>query len=202
MQVENNDSIKEYYVKLHNMYKNAVNMLTAINQSLSTKASEITIDLANTDNTTTTVRIPSFLYLENKIEQLDNNFSNLFDMPNSGEAWFSKSSNMYKLKMIKSNVAPLAPEFSTNNIYASLKEMFPDSSRTIRNWINRGYLNAKRIDLRKQARHDVDNRECAILYIDGETVQKSREDSPFLLLKQQTNGVPMINFKSCWKPQY
>ena len=66
MQVENNDSIKEYYVKLHNMYKNAVNMLTAINQSLSTKASEITIDLANTDNTTTTVRIPSFLYLENK----------------------------------------------------------------------------------------------------------------------------------------
>ena len=122
MQVENNDSIKEYYVKLHNMYKNAVNMLTAINQSLSTKASEITIDLANTDNTTTTVRIPSFLYLENKIEQLDNNFSNLFDMPNSGEAWFSKSSNMYKLKMIKSNVAPLAPEFSTNNIYASLKD--------------------------------------------------------------------------------
>ena len=123
MQVENNDSIKEYYVKLHNMYKNAVNMLTAINQSLSTKASEITIDLANTDNTTTTVRIPSFLYLENKIEQLDNNFSNLFDMPNSGEAWFSKSSNMYKLKMIKSNVAPLAPEFSNNNIYARHSKM-------------------------------------------------------------------------------
>ena len=27
---------------------------------------------------------------------------------------------------------------------------------------------AKRIDLRKQARHDIENRECAILYIDGE----------------------------------
>ena len=29
-------------------------------------------------------------------------------------------------------------------------------------------LIAKRIDLRKQARHDIENRECAILYIDGE----------------------------------
>ena len=36
-----NNSLKEYYVKLQGMYNNAVNLLTAINQSLSTSASEV-----------------------------------------------------------------------------------------------------------------------------------------------------------------
>lgn len=120
--VESNNSIKEYYIKLHSMYQNAINMLTAINQSLSTKASEITVNIADTDDTTSTVRIPSFLYLENKLEQLDNNFSNLFNMPDSGEAWFNKSSNMYKLEMVRANTAPEKPTFTSNNIYASLKD--------------------------------------------------------------------------------
>ena len=92
--VESNNSIKEYYIRLQSMYQTALNMLTAINQSLSTKASEIVVNVADTDDTTTTVRIPSFLYLESKIEQLDNNFNNLFSMPASGEAWFNKSSDM------------------------------------------------------------------------------------------------------------
>ena len=120
--IESNDSLKEYYVKLNGLYKNALNLLTAINQSLSTNSSEITVTIADTDDVETTVRIPSFLYLENKLEQLDNNFSNLFNMPESGEAWFNKSSNMYKLEMVRSNTAPITPEFSTTDIYASLKD--------------------------------------------------------------------------------
>ena len=62
-QVNNTDSLKDYYVKLQGLYNNAVNILTAINQSLVSNASEITIDVADTDDTTTTVRIPSFLYM-------------------------------------------------------------------------------------------------------------------------------------------
>ena len=120
--VESNNSMKEYYIRLQSMYQTALNMLTAINQSLSTKASEIVVNVADTDDTTTTVRIPSFLYLESKIEQLDNNFNNLFSMPASGEAWFNKSSDMYKLKMVKSSSAPLSPVLSTGNVYASIKD--------------------------------------------------------------------------------
>lgn len=116
-----NNSLKEYYVKLQGMYNNAVNLLTAINQSLSTSASEVSITVADMDSTESIVRIPSFLYLENKLEQLENNFSALFEMPQSGEAWFNNNSNMYKLELVKSNTAPLIPEFSNDKIFANTK---------------------------------------------------------------------------------
>lgn len=121
-QINITDSLKDYYVKLQGLYENAVNILTAINQSLVSNASEITVDIADTDDTTTTVRIPSFLYMENKIEQLENNFNNLFELPNSGDAWFTKSQDMIKLKMVRSNTAPLSPVMQLNNVYASITD--------------------------------------------------------------------------------
>lgn len=120
--INTTDSLKDYYVKLQGLYENAVNILTAINQSLVSNASEITVDIADTDDTTTTVRIPSFLYMENKIEQLENNFNNLFELPNSGDAWFTKSQDMIKLKMVRSNTAPLSPVMQLNNVYASITD--------------------------------------------------------------------------------
>ena len=122
----NNDSLKEYYIKIEKMMSNAVNILTAINQSLTSQSSEITIDLINTDttdNSLTSLRIPSYLYLENRVEQLDNIISNLFTIPKSGEAWFHKSSDMFKLSLVKSNNAPIVPLISnTSNIGFNIKE--------------------------------------------------------------------------------
>lgn len=122
----NNNSIKEYYIKLEKMMHNAVNILTAINQSLSTQSPEISINLVNTDqndNSSTSLRIPSYLYLENKIEQIDNIISNLFKIPKSGEAWFEKTANMYKLSLVKSSNAPVIPEISNlNNLGFSIKD--------------------------------------------------------------------------------
>lgn len=122
----NNDSIKEYYIKIEEMMNNAVNLLTAINQSLSTQSPEITVDLINTDNsdqTKTSIRIPSYLYLENKLEQLDNTISNLFTIPKSGEAWFTKASDMFKLSLVKSTNAPVIPEISNDaNVGFNVKD--------------------------------------------------------------------------------
>lgn len=119
-----NDTLKEYYVKLEGLWNNVTNVLFAINQSLHTNSSEITVQIADTDNTSTTVRIPSFLYLENKLEVLSNNFSNLFNMPKSGEAWFNTNTNnnMYKLEMVRSNTAPNTPIINTNNIVSSITD--------------------------------------------------------------------------------
>jgi len=111
------DTLKEYYVNLQSMYTNVVNMLTAINQSLSTTASEVLVDIIDSDETKTTVRIPSFLYLENKLEQLQSNFNALFSIPETGEAWFNEASNMHKLQLVKSTSAPLKPIIDTNNIH-------------------------------------------------------------------------------------
>lgn len=117
-----NESLKEYYIKLQRLYDNCYNMLTAVNQSLSTNASEITVSVADTDDTTTTLRIPSFLYMENKLEQVENTLSSLFSMPDSGEAWFSKSSNMYKLNLVRSGTAPIMPTISSDTVYAGFNE--------------------------------------------------------------------------------
>ena len=107
--INTSSSLKEYYINIEKMMNNALSMLNAMNQALSTSASEISLNIINGDNTVSTVRIPSFLFLENKIEQLDNTISNLFEMPKSGEAWFHKSSDMFKLSFVKSNNAPQTP---------------------------------------------------------------------------------------------
>ena len=119
-----NDTLKDYYINLETLWNNAVNILTAINQSLHTNSSEITVNITDTDDSVSTVRLPSFLYLENKLETLDNNFSNLFNLPSSGEAWFSsnENSNMYKLQMLKSGVAPITPNINGNSLIASLTD--------------------------------------------------------------------------------
>ena len=63
-----NNSLKEYYIKLHSLYNNAVNMLTAINQSLTSNASEVSVEIYE-NNTTSLVRIPSFLYFSHYSNQ-------------------------------------------------------------------------------------------------------------------------------------
>lgn len=109
------NSIKDYYIKLERMHVNVMNMLTALNQSLVTNSSEISVTIADSDDVSQTMRIPSFLYLENKLEELDNNFGTLFNMPKSGEAWFTKnSSDTYRMNMVRSNTALPSPKISTD----------------------------------------------------------------------------------------
>ena len=107
-----NTSLKEYYKNIQALYTNAVNMMSAINQSLTSSSSKVYVNLINNDGEVyTKVQLPSMLYLENKLEELQNNFDNLFKITQSGEAWFEKSSEMFKLKLVKSSTAPVTPTF-------------------------------------------------------------------------------------------
>ena len=69
-----NNTLKEYYIKLEGLFNDTVNMLTAINQSLYTNGSEVSVTIKDSLNNESVIRIPSFLYLENKLEILSNNF--------------------------------------------------------------------------------------------------------------------------------
>jgi len=52
-------------------------------------------------------------------------------------------------------VSPLIKEgLSVEAIESSIKECFPVTGRTVRNWINNGYLDAKRIDLRNAVKRE------------------------------------------------
>lgn len=117
-----NNSLKEYYVKLQELYENATNLLTGINQSLTTTASEITVPIVKDNYTESEVRIPSFLYLENKLEELSLNYSNLMNMPDSGDAWLSSDNSLFKLSMIRANTAPVSPELPNDITYASITD--------------------------------------------------------------------------------
>lgn len=121
--MKNDTSLKEYYINLQNMYSNAVSMLNALNQSLTTSSSEIEVTIADSDDVKQTIRIPSFLYLENKLEELNSNMSLLFNIPEDGEAWFTKADTTYKLNLVKSNTAPIAPSIdTTTDIVASITD--------------------------------------------------------------------------------
>lgn len=116
-----NNSLKEYYINLTKLYNNVLSMSEALNQSLSSSASQVKVTL-DTDNGEKEIFIPSLLYLENKVEQLESNFNNLFDMPASGEAWFNNSGDMFKLEMVKTSTAPVSPEINTNGVFASITD--------------------------------------------------------------------------------
>ena len=116
-----NNSLKEYYINLTKLYNNTLGMAEALNQSLSSNSSSVTVTL-DTEDGKKTISIPSLLYIENKLESLENNFNNLFNMPSSGEAWFSNSGDMFKLQMVRSTTAPSTPELNTDNVYASITD--------------------------------------------------------------------------------
>ena len=105
-----NNSIKEYYTKLHGMYIQCYDMIKAMTQSLSTRDSQISLVVTNPQGERETLRIPSFLYLDNKIEQLDSSLSSLIELPNSGEAWLESTNDLYKIKMVKNGISPSTPK--------------------------------------------------------------------------------------------
>lgn len=116
-----NNSLKEYYVQLTKLYNNAISMIEAMNQSLTSSASQVTVNV-NVGNEQKTLTIPSVFYLEGKVEELQNNLNNLFNIPENGEAWFSTTDSMAKLQLVRTNTAPVSPILSTSTAYASITD--------------------------------------------------------------------------------
>lgn len=120
--MNNTNTLKEYYIKIYDLYNNCINMLTALNQSLSTSSPQVTINITEENGEITQTKIPSFIYLDNKLDEIKTSFDNFFDIPNSGDAWFENNSNMYKFHLVKSNIAPQTPNISKNNIVTSFTD--------------------------------------------------------------------------------
>ena len=117
------NTIKEYYFKIVNLYNNCTNLLTAINQSLTTSSPQVIVPINDIiTGEVSEIKIPSFIYLENKLEELSASFNNFFDIPNSGDAWFENNSNMYKFHLVKANASPQIPDIVTSNIVTSFTD--------------------------------------------------------------------------------
>lgn len=119
---ENLNTIKDYYIKILGLYDNCVNILTALNQSLSSSSPQVIVNTTDSDGNVSVTKIPSFIYIENRLEEITNSFNNFFDIPNSGDAWFENNSNMYKFHLVKSNSSPQVPSIVTNDIVSSFTD--------------------------------------------------------------------------------
>lgn len=116
-----NNSLKEYYIQLTKLYNNAISMMEAMNQSLSSSSSDINVSVS-VDDEDKNLTIPSVYYLESKVEELQNNFNNLFNIPENGDAWFSSVDGMVKLQLVQPSVAPVRPDVNTSKVFASITD--------------------------------------------------------------------------------
>lgn len=81
-------SINDYLVQLENLTQQNLKILQAINDSFFTKHNHLSIDISGQQFV-----MPSFISLENKINNLTANFNNLVHAPESGEAYFNMDGN-------------------------------------------------------------------------------------------------------------
>jgi len=117
-----NNTIKDYYNKIIDLYNSCINILTALNQSLSTTSPEVIVTLNDSDDNAIEYKIPSYVFLENKLNEISNNIDNFFDIPKNGDMWFNNDSNMYKFNLVKSNIAPQTPLIKNDNIVSSFTD--------------------------------------------------------------------------------
>ena len=108
----NNNSLKEYYVQLNKLSIFNTRLLNGLMESFNSYSPNTVVRIDDENNID--IRIPSFLYIENKINELESAFNSLFNLPKNGEAWFSKNSDMYKLNVIQSNLVPQTPSINYN----------------------------------------------------------------------------------------
>ena len=108
-----NNTLKDYYIQLHKLSNNNTKIMNAISESFQSYSPEVVINLDDSNNSK--LHIPSFIYLENKLEELETSFNYLLNLPKNGEAWFTKDSDMYKLNVIHSNILPPTPSINLSD---------------------------------------------------------------------------------------
>ena len=81
-------SVTDHLIKLQELTQTNLGILQALNDALYTKQNHLAVNVGNK-----TYSIPSFVSLENKINNLQANFENLVNAPSTGEAYFNFDGN-------------------------------------------------------------------------------------------------------------
>lgn len=109
-------SLSESVVKLQKLTQTNLDILQALNESFSTNYNHLLVNVGGTQ-----YAIPSFLSLENKINLLQENFNNLVNAPETGEAFFAMDGNSRSIEVRSytsvpnSLVLPSVSEFGVSN---------------------------------------------------------------------------------------
>lgn len=94
-------SVTDHLIKLQELTQTNLDLLNALNNALFTKQEHLSVKIG--DNITS---IPSFLSLENKINNLQANFENLINAPLTGEAFFNFDGNSRAIEVRSYTTVP------------------------------------------------------------------------------------------------
>ncbi len=111
-----NYSLSECAEKLTALTTQNLEILDAINKCFYASSSYITTDIDGED-----YKIPSFLYLENKINELESNFTNLVNAPTTGQAAFSFDGDTQSIMLQGFQNAPNTLNIDTSLNISNLK---------------------------------------------------------------------------------
>lgn len=88
------NNITEYFIKLQQLTNQNLEILQALNDSFFTKQTHLNVKMGDSN-----YAIPSFISLENKINNLQMNFDNLINAPATGEAFFNFDGNSRAIEL-------------------------------------------------------------------------------------------------------
>ena len=89
-------NITDYLYRLQDLTNTNLKILTAINDAFSTKKEHLSVMIG-----TKRYIIPSYIALENKVDQLQADFENLVSIPKTGEAAITfDESNLHEIYLI------------------------------------------------------------------------------------------------------
>lgn len=94
-------SVTEHLLLLQKLTQTNLEILQTINNAFYTKQNHIYADINDTKYI-----VPSFLALENKINELEENFNNLVNAPSTGEAYFNINGNSRAIEVKSYTTTP------------------------------------------------------------------------------------------------
>lgn len=108
-----NANIADYLKQIEALTQTNLQLLKTINESFSTSKNNLMVEVNETQYV-----VPSFVALENKINLLQENFDNLVNAPEYGEAAFNFNGNTRTIEVRKYNSAPPAIDLKEVNTYS------------------------------------------------------------------------------------
>lgn len=113
------NNLSELLSKLLTLNKNSVESFSKVNEAVTSDSETVTINIENPDGSTDTFTIPSFGYLKNSIERLNNNLNAVANI-NGGGSTVRLSDGTYR-KVLTSKLPSEAPTITRMNSVNTFK---------------------------------------------------------------------------------
>lgn len=179
MQSKNN--LSDLLSKLLMLNNNSIESFSRINEAITSDSETVTLNVENADGSKNTFTIPSFGWLKNSIERLDNNINTISNITGSGST-VRLSDGTYR-KIVSAKLPTAAPSITKLN---SINTFKIKSNYFFENMMNP--LLCVSLNLNNQVSNDVDRLLVRRYILDVDTSQKID------FFEQKFAGKPDINF--------